>query len=280
MKIGPYQVSALVLDRFRLDGGAMFGAVPKNLWNKRIPGDDQNRIQLACRALVLQSSDRLILVDVGCGTKWDEKQKDIYSFESQGHIQKLAGSNKVTDIILTHLHFDHAGGVTHLDQSGKPTLSFPAATVYIQEKNWERAQNPGPREKATYLSSHIEPLKKAKLSLTKDAQEIFPEIKVFQVNGHTDGLQWVQIGKGSDAIVYPADLIPTAHHLPVPYVMGYDLCASTTMKEKAAFLEQAEREGWWIAFEHDAETALVKVGRDQRGTFIATETTSLPQYAF
>ncbi len=150
--------------------------------------------------------------------------------------------------------------------------------MHLQEKNWDRAQNPGVRERATYLAPNIEPLKNAKLRLAKDGQEILPGVKVFEINGHTDGMQWVLLSDGNTKLAYAADLIPTAHHLPVPYVMGYDLCASTSMREKEAFLEQAEREGWWVAFDHDADTAIVRVGRDKKGAFEAAERGELPVF--
>lgn len=278
MHVGPYEVFGLLTDLFRLDGGAMFGVVPKNLWNKKIPGDPENCIRLSARSLVLKTQDKLIFVDVGCGVKYEMKQQQIYNFQSQQQPAFSESNLPITDIILTHLHFDHGGGITRFDERGASVLSFPNANVFLNEKNYERAQNPGPREKATYFPQNVDPLKFAKLNLTKDTQEILPEIRVYQVNGHTDGMQWVLVGKGEGAIAYPADLVPTTHHIPVPYVMGYDLCANTSMKEKETFLTEAAKEGWWIFFEHDADTALARVGKDQKGNFVAIETAVVPPY--
>jgi len=279
MQVGPYQVFGLMTDLFRLDGGAMFGVVPKNLWSKRISGDDENCIRLSARSLVLKTSDKLIFVDVGCGTKYEAKQRQIYNFQSQQQPPFSESALPITDIILTHLHFDHGGGISRYDESGKTVLSFPSANVYLNEKNFERAQNPGPREMATYFPQNVEPLKTGKLKLTTDGREIFPAISVHRVDGHTDGMQWVLVGKGEGAIAYPADLVPTAHHVPVPYVMGYDLCANTSMREKHEFLTQAEKEGWWLFFEHDADTSLAKVKKDVKGNFSIAETATVPPFS-
>ena len=278
MKIGPYDISVLVTDRFRLDGGAMFGVVPKPLWDKRIPGDERNRIQLACRSLVIKNGSETILVDVGAGRKYNDKQKDIYVFDPQFEPTLEKQVPGVTSVIVTHMHFDHGGGISYYDDSGKAQLSFPQARIYLQEKNFERAQNPGPRELATYFPENVEPLKNAKLTLTKDAQEIFPGITVFQLNGHTDGLQWILVKHGSEALAFPSDLIPTAHHVALPYVMGYDLCASTTMREKESFLTQAVAENWWVVFEHDADNAIARLGRNSKGVYEVAEMGRIEEY--
>ena len=277
MKIGSYSISSILVDRFRLDGGAMFGTVPKPLWSKRIAADELNRIQLASRVLLIENGSQKILIDVGCGRKWDLKQQEIFKFEPLLKPALEVQHPDVTDIILTHLHFDHAGGITRWDEQGKAVLSFPAARIYLQERNWERAQNPGLRERASYLSPNVEPLKQAQLTLTKDDQEIFPGISLHRSNGHTDGLQWVLIRSGSEALAYPADLVPTAHHLPVPWVMSYDLSAEISMREKELFLSQAVMDNWWIVFEHDAETAAVRVERDKRGNYAAAATSRIEQ---
>lgn len=287
MQAAGYEVSMVVTDYFRLDGGAMFGSVPKTLWSKRIEPDDANRIPLACRVLVLKGHGKIILVDVGCGTKWKEKERGIYAIEHL--LSGAAGAGAVgaglasvfagaTDIILTHLHFDHAGGISTQNADGSAGLTFPQARVYLQQDNWSHANHPGVRERASYLEENIRPLESADLRLVDDGQEIIEDIRVFRINGHTRGMQWILIGQGSDAIAYAADLIPTSHHLPVPYVMGYDICAETSMREKEAFLEQAVTDGWRVMFEHDRLCPMARVARDARGAFCVGESLQVPLY--
>ena len=275
---GGYLASQLVTDRFRLDGGAMFGSVPKVLWNARIPGDALNRIQLCTRVLVLRGPEGIVLVDTGLGRKWSDKGKSIYEIE---HLVDLRTVEKeilgapVSAVILTHLHFDHGGGVSYLDDSGKAELTFPAATHFLQVDNWERAQSPGPRERATYLPENVEPLKTGNLRLTTDGEEVLPKIKVFRHRGHTAGMQSVLVGDGPGAIWFPADLVPTAHHISLPYIMGYDLCAETTLEEKTTFLRRAAEEHWWVVFVHDADTAMVQVEKDEKSGFRIKKTGAL-----
>ncbi len=277
MRIGQFDVFQVVIDRFRLDGGAMFGAVPKPLWQRVITADEDNGIPLCCRALVLRSTDRLIVVDIGCGDKWEEKQRKIYRFAPQVSVRRMLAD--VTDIVLTHLHFDHAGGISALDESGTPELCYPQARVHLQSCNWNRAQNPGPRERATYLAANVEPLRRAVLDLHASHDTIAPGLELFELHGHTDGMQGVRLTDGRDTLVYPADLIPTAHHVPIPWVMGYDLCASTTMKEKEDLLSRAAEEGWLIVFGHDAHTCAARVARDERGAFFVSERIELPAFS-
>ncbi len=274
MKVGPYEITSFISDYVWLDGGAMFGAVPKTLWSKKIKPDEKNRIKLACRLLLLKSDSKTILVDTGCGRKWNEKLKGIYAIEyvSKPVQEQVSG---VTDLVFTHLHFDHGGGVSYLDKAGKLQLSFPDAVLYIQESHLAHARNPGQRESASYLAENIEPLVDAKLAPTFDGQEILPEIKVNVANGHTKGLQWLLIGNGRGALAYPSDLIPTSHHLPVPYVMGYDLHAELAMKEKEEFLKQAVENEWVVVFQHDAEVPAAMVTVDEKGRYVMKERISI-----
>ncbi len=277
-----YDISTLVLERFRLDGGAMFGSVPKTLWERRIAPDDKNRIQLATRIMLLKGHGHSVAVDLGCGIKFGEKERGIYAIEPLSAAplgEQLAAARPdlgpLTDIILTHLHFDHAGGITTSAAEGQLALTFPEARVHLQRINFELAQKPGPRERASYLPENVLPLSRAKLNLLNDGEQILPEIIGHVANGHTRGLQWLQIGTGMGAIAYPSDLIPTAHHLAVPYVMGYDLCAETSMNEKEKFLVQAVAERWRVVFEHDVDTAASTVRIDDRGNFTLDELVSI-----
>ena len=277
-----YDISTLVLERFRLDGGAMFGSVPKTLWQRRIQADELNRIQLATRVLLLKGHGRSIAIDLGCGTKFKEKERQIYAIEpiSTAPLSEQLQAARpdlgpLTDIILTHLHFDHAGGVAVATPDGPPSLTFPHARIHVQRANYEVAQMPGLRERASYLPENIAPLAAANLRLLSDGEEILPNIRGHIVNGHTRGMQWIQIGTGANSIVYVADLIPTAHHIPVPYVMGYDLCAETSMNEKQSFLARASDENWRLVFEHDAETPAATVKRDDRSNYALNEVVPL-----
>lgn len=282
LKVGNYEISCLVTDRFRLDGGAMFGSVPKVLWSKLIGADERNRIALVCRVLVVRDAtqpSRLILIDVGMGRKWKEREQNIYAIE---HLYNLAASplaSSVTDLILTHLHFDHGGGISSYNSEGNLTLNFPEATVFLQKKNWLHAQSPGIREQASYLPENITPLLSAALQLTHNGEDLLPEIRVFCSDGHTHGLQWVLIGSGKGAVAYPADLIPTRHHIPIPYVMGYDLCAERSMNEKEMFLARAVQDEWIVVFEHDSEVSAGVIGRDQKGRFVFSRECEIPLFA-
>lgn len=251
LTIGRYTIRSLVLDRFRLDGGAMFGSVPKTLWSRLIPSDEKNRIQLCCRVLVVEDGANRILIDFGMGRKWKEKEREIFSIESGSNasFHELIGTP--THILLTHLHFDHNGGITSHDESGNPTLTFPSAKVIVSKRNLEHARKPGIRERASYLAENIEPLLSADLALTEDGDEVLPGITVHQFHGHTPGLQGIRISDGGKSLWYPSDVIPTANHIQVPYVMGYDLCAQTSMEEKHRLLEQIVADRSMIVFEHD-----------------------------
>ncbi len=275
-QLGPFNISLLELDRFRLDGGAMFGSVPKSLWARRIAADDNNRIQLTCRVMVIETQveaqNRKFLVDVGMGRKWSEKERAIYEIEHLATKPLHELVSDVTGVILTHMHFDHAGGVSYRDRDGLH-LSFPNAVHFLSERNWSHAQHPGVRERASYLKDNIEPLKDAKLVLTNDGEEVLPGISLHRSEGHTHGLQMVKVSgvtpSGTATLFYPADLIPTAHHISTPYVMGYDLCAETSMSEKERYLTQAVAENWILVFEHDADTPACRVGQDEKGNFVA-----------
>jgi len=256
----------------------MFGSVPKVLWQRSIAADDSNRIQLACNLLVLEGEGRRVLVDVGMGRKWSEKEVSIYSIEYLDELPLHQVVPKVTDLILTHLHFDHAGGISYRDADGEIHAAFPEARVILSQKNLHHAQHTGVREKASYLTENIIPATSGQLLLTEDGAQPMAHIKMWQSNGHTHGLQCVIIGEGAGAIAYPSDLIPTAHHLSVPYVMGYDLCAETSMREKDEFLKRAVAEEWRVVFEHDADTPCATLAFDDRGRPVIREKIELPRW--
>lgn len=276
MKIGTFTIQEVLFGLFRLDGGCMFGSVPKNLWAREIPSDEENRIQLACRSLIIRGAGRVFLVDVGMGEKWSEKQKAIYAIQNTPRAQWGFDPKEVTDVVLTHLHFDHAGGITELNAEGKPVLAFPHATIHLQRANWEHAQNPTLKDRASYLPDNVTPLTNAKLTLYDGSSEIVPGLWVHRVDGHTKGQQWVEVRGERERLFFPTDLMPTSHHVSLPYHMGYDVCAETLLQEKEGFLKRAHSEGALICFEHDATTALAKVTINERGHYVATQGQAFP----
>jgi len=271
MKIGTFTVSEVLFGHFRLDGGCMFGSVPKNLWSRSIPSDSENCINLVCRSLLIDVGDRRFLVDVGMGEKWSDKQRQIYGIKNEQKTSWGFDPKSVTDIILTHLHFDHAGGITELDSSGTAVLAYPHATIHLQKSNWEHAQNPSLKDRASYLPENVQPLKQAKLSLYQGTSEITPGLTVHRVDGHTKGQQWVEVSDGTTRLFFATDLIPTAHHVPLPYHMGYDVCAETILSEKEFFLERARSEGAIVCFQHDADTCAARITLNARGHYEAVD---------
>ncbi|HYC78922.1 MAG TPA: MBL fold metallo-hydrolase [Planctomycetota bacterium] len=279
MKIGRYEVRALSTGRFRLDGGAMFGNVPKVLWEKQHPADDRNRILMELRVLLAEGDGRRVLVDTGSGNQWSEKEQAIFGLDAPpepGVVAALRAAGvapeSITDVVLTHLHFDHAGGVTRRGRDGAPELTFPGATHHLQRANWETSKDPNERERASYLAWNREPLGDlgGRLVLHDGPTEILPEVFVEVSEGHTTGLQTVRVGEGPGAAVYTADLLPMRAHVPVPWTMGYDLCPRTLMKEKKALLERAARLGWTVVLEHDPGRDAVRVA-ERAGRFEAVE---------
>lgn len=247
----------------------MFGSVPKNLWARAIPADDENRIPLVCRSLLLEDHSRKILIDVGCGEKWNDKSRAIYCIQNSPPESLGFKPNEITDVILTHLHFDHAGGISHARAEGGLALTYPNAKVHLQAANWEHARNPTPKDKASYLPENIDPLRSASLQLCDGTTEIIPGIIVHRVDGHTRGQQWIEISQDGRAVFFPTDLVPTSHHVPLPYHMGYDVCAETLMAEKLSFLQRAVEPGVEVCFQHDKDVSWAKIIRDDKRGFIA-----------
>ena len=268
MKIGGYTVSTVEAERFRLDGGAMFGVVPKPLWGRANPADEKNRIQMVTRCLLARGEGRVVLVDTGMGGDWSDKERDIYAIENgpRSIVRGLAAQgvdpDQITDVVLTHLHFDHAGGaVTRRDGRLQPT--FPKARYHVQETQLKWALGPTDRDRRSYRPDTFVPLKEAGvLSPVRGAAEVLPGIRVQPTEGHTVGHQVVVIGEGRGSLMYCGDLIPMAAHLPTPWVMGYDLFPVTTMSEKQALLGQAADEQWILVMEHDPANPAVGVVRD------------------
>ncbi|MBX2993886.1 MAG: MBL fold metallo-hydrolase [Bdellovibrionaceae bacterium] len=266
LKIGDYQICPVPTGQFGLDGGAMFGTVPKVLWEQSNPPDEKNRIPMEARALLLKGSKHKILIDTGNGSDFVAKYGDkvggkfseIYAVDQNGPslLKSLAGHGvkpeDVTHVILTHLHFDHAGGAT-TEKNGEIVATFPKAKYYVQRANFETATKPNIREKASYLAPNFEPLMKAGVLelLDGDKADLLPGVSVQVSNGHTRGQQVVKVSDGTNTLLYCGDVIPTSSHVRLPWVMGYDLEPLRLIEEKATFLEPASSENWYLYFEHD-----------------------------
>ena len=272
MTIGNYTITAIETGDFGLDGGAMFGVVPKNLWSKVYnPGDEQNRIPMSARCLLVTSPDRTILVDTGCGTKLSEKLQSIYKLDYSRNtlLHSLANHGvkpeDVTDVILTHLHFDHAGGATHLE-NGEAIPTFSKAKYYVQKDHLAWARNPTEKDRASFFKENWEPMVSGGMMEILDGNgEIFTGISVQQFHGHTKALQMVTISDGATTLIFPADVFPTAAHIPVPFVMGYDNYPLTAMDEKRGLLPHIADEEWIVCFEHDAFVPAGKIVRTDKG---------------
>jgi glyoxylase-like metal-dependent hydrolase (beta-lactamase superfamily II) len=272
MKIANYELHAIETGSFALDGGAMFGVVPKTLWERAIPPDEKNRIPMAARPLLLVGNGRKILIDVGNGSKMNEKLSAIYKIDSSKNdllssLQQLnINLTDITDVILTHLHFDHCGGSTFRDNDGEVKPSFPNAQYYVQRDHWEWAQNPTERDKASFFPDDYMPLyERGILNFTEGEEEILPNISCRICNGHTTSLQAPLISDGTTSLLYVADLMPTIAHVQLPWIMGYDLRPLVTLEEKRRILNEAVDGKWTLFFEHDATTQTCMLQRTEKG---------------
>jgi glyoxylase-like metal-dependent hydrolase (beta-lactamase superfamily II) len=268
LELGDWTLHTLEAGALWLDGGAMFGSVPKALWSRTNPPDERNRIHLAMRCLLLVGHGRRVLVDVGLGDKPDAKFRDIFRVEDAPALSdSLAAAGfapgDVTDVLLTHLHFDHAGGAT-VRNGDELRPRYPGARYYVQRRNWENAHAPNPRERASYLPENFDPLEQAGVLELWDGPDAcpWPGVSLVTTDGHTRGQQLVRIEGGGRIVYFVTDLIPTAAHVRIPFVMGYDIAAIETMTEKQSLLGRAVDEGAWIALEHDPEIALAKPVRE------------------
>jgi glyoxylase-like metal-dependent hydrolase (beta-lactamase superfamily II) len=271
--IGKLRVHAIQAGGQRLDGGAMFGVVPKALWERRIPPDERNRIQLGMRCLLIEHEVGLVLIDTGAGNKEGEKFYDIYGIENAGSpgptqledgIRQAGFSpNDVVLVINSHLHFDHAGGNTTRDSSGAIRPSFPSARYVIQRGEYEWATHTNERTAASYFPHNFVPLVEAGMvTFIEGDCEIVSGIRSILTPGHTPHHQGLLIESDGERGFYLGDLIPTAAHLPLPWIMGYDVEPLVTLETKRRILRRAVDEDWLVVFEHDATTAWGKVAHD------------------
>ena len=270
-RVGRLTCHALEAGTQRLDGGAMFGVVPKPLWQRRIAPDERNRIPLALRCLLVEHDDGLVLVDTGIGNKEDAKFRDIYAVENEG----AGGRTRLEDalaelghapadvrwVINTHLHFDHAGGNTYRETGADAgvRVAFPRATYVVQRGELEFARHTNERTAASYLPPNFEPVP---FTLVSGDAEPLPGIRCLPTPGHVPFHQSVLVESGGERVCFLADLVPTSAHLPLPWIMGYDLEPLVTLESRRRLYARAEAEGWLLCFEHDPAVVAGRLGRE------------------
>ena len=268
-KVGSLRCHALEAGTQHLDGGAMFGVVPKPLWERRIPADERNRIPLALRCLLVEHDDGLVLIDTGIGNKEDEKFRGIYGVDNAGQagrtqledaLRELGhGPADIRWVINTHLHFDHAGGDTWRDPSGKIAPAFPKARYVVQRRELEFARHTNERTAGSYLTPNFTAID---FTLLDGESEPVPGIRCLPTPGHVPYHQSVLVESGGERACFLADLVPTSAHLPLPWIMGYDLEPLVTLESKRQLYRRAEGEGWLLVFEHDPAVVAGRLGKD------------------
>lgn len=270
----------------KLDGGAMFGIVPKRLWEKLNPPDEKNLCTWCMRCLLVETANRKILIDTGMGNKQDDKFRSHFEpFGDDNLLQSLKHHHitpeDITDVFLTHLHFDHCGGALMRDkETGGLIPTFPYATYWSNKTHWESATEPNAREAPSFLKENFVPLQEQAVLRFVDVQHdiaLFPDFHVYFSNGHTEAMMMVKLITPDKIFFYCADTIPSAWHINMPYVMAYDMRPLETLKEKAAILEAAVTEGWYLIFEHDPVTECATVKRNEYGKIVVDKAYKLSE---
>lgn len=267
---------------FKLDGGAMFGIIPKRMWNKLTPADENNLCTWSMRCLLIEHEQKLILVDTGMGNKQDSKFMSFFEPHGEntllGSIAKLGfKAGDITDVFLTHLHFDHCGGAVSKTENGQLIPTFPNAIYWSSKNHWNWAMNPNSREAASFLKENFVPLLDQGVLkfIEYSGQEIIPGVKTQFLFGHTEEMMGLYINTEKNKFFYCADLIPSSYHVGLPYIMSYDLRPLITLKEKEDLLETAVRENIYLLFEHDPLTGCASVRMDERGRIVLDQVVSL-----
>ena len=285
MQFGDYRVEVVPGGEFRLDGGAMFGVVPRSLWQRVAPPDAENRVRLNANCLFVEAAGERILVETGMGDKWPPRLRDLYGVSEAPtlaeSLQARTGCRPedITIVVNTHLHFDHAGGNTALDREGRAVAAFPNARYFVSRAEYEHAESPHERDRASYLPENWRPLAESgQLELKGDEYEVVPGLRLETVAGHSRTMQCVRLDRGGRTLYGFADLVPTRAHVPLAWVMGYDLYPVETLEAKRRLLPQAAREGWLCLFYHDPEAPLARVA-EAGGKFQAEAPEDVPEGA-
>ena len=274
--LGEIRVHVLSDGGFALDGGAMFGVVPRVVWERTDPPDEKNRVRLALNVALIESGGKRVLVDTGVGDKWGEREREIYRIDRSSSL--LAGlaslgvrPEDIDIVINTHLHFDHAGGNTRAIE-GRVVPTFPRARYVVQLGEWEDATRPHERSRASYLDENYVPLAEARqLHTVQGEVEVAPGVRVVPVGGHTAYHQMVVVESEGQTLAIPTDLVPTASHLPLPFIMGYDLFPVGTLEAKRRILGRAFEERWRLLFYHDPRVQVATI-RKQKERYVLAET--------
>lgn len=266
MQLGDYRVEVVPDTLFRLDGGAMFGVVPRELWSKFCPPDEHNRIKLNANCLFIETETERIIIETGIGEKFSAKHAMMYGIERESSLteslQQIAGTSadEISIVVNTHLHFDHAGGNTRLDQSGRIVPTFPNARYFVSRAEYEHAEAPHERDRASYLPENWRPVHETgQLELKEGDYEVAPGLKMETIAGHNRTMQCVRLEREGHTLFSFADLVPMRAHIPFAWIMGYDLYPVETLEAKKRLLPQAAREGWLCFFYHDPDAPLCHV---------------------
>lgn len=271
MFLGDYRIEIIPDTEFRLDGGAMFGVVPRVLWEKVCPPDDLNRIQMQTNCLFVETPTERILIETGMGEKWVEKQSKIYGVNRAKPLAETLFERTnyrpedISIVVNTHLHFDHCGGNTIRNKSGETVPAFPNARYFVSRKEFEHAENPFERDRASYISDNWEALKTSgQLELKPNVYEVAEGITMTEMRGHNGSMQTVKIESGGETLYSFSDILPTTAHLPLPWIMGYDLFPLETLENKKRLLPLALKENWLCWFYHDFNAPLCRL-REENG---------------
>lgn len=270
MWFGDYRIEVVPDTEFRLDGGAMFGVVPRTLWSRACPPDEQNRVRLNMNCLFIETERERILVETGIGSKWSEKHEAMYGITRErplGDSLKAltgVGADEITIVVNTHLHFDHAGGNTKLDADGRAVPVFPNARYFVSRAEYSHAEAPHERDRASYLPENWRPVEETgQLELKEADYEVVPGLRMETIVGHSRTMQCVRLERGGRTLFGFADLVPTRAHVPSAWVMGYDLYPVETLEAKKRLLPQAAREGWLCLFYHDPDVPLCGIVEEE-----------------